>query len=134
MVFVIQKKGRIEEELHLVDENGNIEHVIMVSVDIDDFLPRYYKARKNLESVQESIKNCTDDEERLSQVGNAVIALFDVVFGSENTEKIVSFYNGRYTKMLVEISPFLSEVIYPKIKQASNQKMAEIKQLHKTIK
>lgn len=133
MAFVLKKAKKIKEDLLLVDDNG-MEQLIEVNLDIDDFLPRFYAARKNLNAAQAELKESANEEEKLERLGVAIVALFDVIFGKENTKKILDFYDEKYTKMLTEISPFLVEVIYPRINQAANEKIQQIKQLHKKIK
>ena len=40
--------------------------------------------------------------------------LFEAVFGKEDTELIISFYEGRYIEMTKEITPFITQCVIPR--------------------
>jgi hypothetical protein len=58
--------------------------------------------------------------------GTAVIAIFAVLFGKENTDKIIAFYDGRYAEMLSDIMPFIEDALLPKIKETSAEYAQQI--------
>ena len=73
----------------------------------------------------ESGEVAADCYERL---GTTVVNLFEAVFGLEDTETIVQFYNNRYIEMCREVTPFITQVVIPqciKIKQENQQSILQ---------
>ena len=130
MVFVVQRKSQVEEILELRDEQGNLAHSLSVKLDVEKIAPALYKARKELIEAQ----NKANAAEAYEDIGAKEMAFFKIVFGEENANLICEFYDGKYTEMLLDITPFITEVIYPKINQISNQKMEQLKAARRKMK
>ena len=64
--------------------------------------------------------------EALEAFGNVVISMFTLVFGKENTAKILEFYQDNYTEMATEITPFIANVIAPAVEQAVEKKKQQL--------
>ena len=119
MAYQIQRKGRVRETLDLLDENGKVAHTLTVDVDVDQIAGRFNRARKALSELQNAYKQNPNSDEAYTAFGNAIVELFSAVFGEKQTETIVDFYDGKYTEMLVDVIPFVGEVIAPKIREES---------------
>ena len=117
MAFQVKRKQQVEEELELLDEKGNVIHVIHVSLHADDVAGALSEKYVGLVSEQARIsqavlKGTTEEKmESYERLGNMIISLFQVVFGEENTQTIVEFYKGRYTEMLQELNPFILNIV-----------------------
>ena len=48
-----------------------------------------------------------------------MLAVFDVIFGEDGTKKLISFYDGNFNGMLLDVFPFINDEIMPKIRAAS---------------
>jgi hypothetical protein len=59
-----------------------------------------------------------DTEKMLEACGNAVIGVFEIVFGKENAEKIFAYYEDNYLEMATQVMPFINDVIVPQVNAA----------------
>lgn len=60
-------------------------------------------------------------------MGSAIVSLFDLLFGTAPTRQLVAFYENRYTEMLADLMPFLSDAVLPKINEAMQSRAAQYK-------
>ena len=116
------KRNHIVEELE-IEDNGKTLH-IDVDINVDSVLKAYTKAQYKIAQASEEIKASTGTKD-LSQaeeaMGNAVLGLFEVIFGEEQTQKIIEFYDNKALEMLGDITPFIVEVVAPRFKEAQDR-------------
>lgn len=126
MAYQVKRKSKIKERLELCDESGAVVLPIDVEINVDDMASRITAAQQTLYMAQALVNKEPQSEKAQEAFGSAVIALFAVIFGKDNTDKIVAFYDGRYTEMLLDVFPFITEVIMPKIKSASAERKQQL--------
>lgn len=122
MAYQAKKQKRFQEDLELVDCKGEVAHTIHVELDADDMvvkINRKYNALTRALADAEEIKRANENREHLQEavekLGMAELDLFEAVFGEEDTQTIVAFYEGRYIEMAKEIIPFITTVVIPRI-------------------
>lgn len=127
MAYRIQMSPHVREEVTVEDENGK-ELTVYVALDVHQVLRQYTEAAEQLADAERRLRDLKKqgiDEENLGDayaiLGRAIISLFAVVFGPEQTGEIVAFYRGNHTKMLADFVPFLQDVVVPKIRDAQLQ-------------
>lgn len=130
MAYSIQRKQKIQEVLELKDETGALVHTLHINLDVDEVAPRLYRAKKELAERQQSLSAAPSDD-AMEQYGRAIITLFEAIFGADNTEKIAAFYDSKYTEMLLDMFPFITEVVYPRLNDLEAQKVAQLKGMRK---
>lgn len=118
MAYQIKRKSKIKERLELCDETGAVVLPIDVEINVDD-IAKIANAQQVFIMAKELIQKEPQSAKAQEAFGTAVIAIFAVLFGKENTDKIIAFYDGRYAEMLSDIMPFIEDVLLPKIKEAS---------------
>ncbi len=129
-MFELKRSEKIVEQIKLGDE------IIEVNLDAGAIQARFTKGYNELLRAQSALNGATSDtldavSDKLEQYGNAVVGVLQVIFGEENTQKILAFYENNYTEMFTQIYPFIGEVIIPKISEASKRKADELKALYK---
>lgn len=129
-MFELKRSEKIVEQIKLGDE------IIEVNLDAGAIQARFTKGYNELLRAQNALNGATSDtldavSDKLEQYGNAVVGVLQVIFGEENTQKILAFYENNYSEMFTQIYPFISEVIIPKISEASKRKAEELKALYK---
>ena len=129
-MFELKRSEKIVEQIKLGDE------IIEVNLDAGAIQARFTKGYNELLRAQSALNGATSDtldavSDKLEQYGNAVVGVLQVIFGEENTPKILAFYENNYTEMFTQIYPFIGEVIIPKISEASKRKADELKALYK---
>lgn len=125
-MYQVTRKNRIKETLQLCNPDGSVAEEINVDLDIDSMASRVNKAYEMLGMAQSDLEQNMDSPVKIDAYGNAVLAFFDVIFGDAGRGKIVRFYEGHYTEMLLDIFPFIMDVIMPKINELSEQRKNEL--------
>ena len=125
-MYQVKRQNHIKETLQLCEADGTVAEEILVDLNVDIISSRVNKAYEMLGMAQNDLQANMDSPELITAYGNAVIAIFDVIFGVENREKIFRFYDGNYTEMLLDLFPFINDVVMPKIKEVSEARMQQI--------
>ena len=122
MAYQAKRHKRFQEDFELVNESGEVEHLIHVSLDADDMaakISRKYtaltKALAETTEMKRKAENPEEVQECVEKLGRAVADLLEAVFGTEDAEKIIQFYEGRYIEMSQEVIPFITQCVIPKI-------------------
>lgn len=129
-MFELKRSEKIVEQIKLGDE------IIEVNLDAGAIQARFTKGYNELLRAQNALNGATSDtldavSDKLEQYGNAVVGVLQVIFGEENTQKILAFYENNYSEMFMQIYPFISEAIIPKISEVGKRKAEELKALYK---
>lgn len=134
MGYKVYLPQRVKEDLELCDENGEVKAVLHIDIDTDLKVADFRRAYNNFAQaalLADTAKNIEDIDAYSAleeSAGLAIIELFNVLFGEENTAKIVAFYSERYTTMTMAILPFIIDVIAPAMEKANETKKEQIKQ------
>lgn len=134
MAYVITRKNRIKEELQLCHADGSVALTVSVDLNIDEIGQRVFKAYESLGAAQNALEKEPASDAAMESYGNAVITVFDVIFGEQDAQKILAFYDGNYTEMLVDVFPFINDEIIPKIREASEARKAQLLAMAKQSK
>lgn len=136
-MYKIKRTRKFYDTLQLCDEEGSVQKELKIEVDIDaiatgfrEVLTMLEKAEKGLHHKQK-LKQQKDFDKAYYDYGAALVKLFEMCFGKENTEEIVTFYENRYTEMSVEIVPYITQEIIPLVGEAIKQKKANLKKAGK---
>ena len=117
-------RNHVVEDLKVTDNDREL--VLHVDINVDQILQRYAAATKALTEAQQATQKGIT-EERVEALGKAIIGVFEVIFGTEQTEKLVDFYGESYTEMLADVAPFVNDVVAPKINEAQQRIMEKYK-------
>lgn len=120
MAYQIKKSDKIAEDLELLDSNNNAALTVHVDIEIARIIKNYRQLQIELMEAQNMISQ--GSEQAFETFGNAVIKLFRCLFGDENTQKILEYFENDYTEMAVQCMPFISDVIQPAIEKYSRSK------------
>ena len=126
-MYQVTRKSKINETLQLCNSDGTVAETIVVDINVDQIGSRVNKAYELLGIAQNTLKKDPHDPKLAEEFGNAVLALFQAIFGAENAEKIVVFYEGNETEMLLDLFPFINDVIMPKVRDASAARKEQLK-------
>lgn len=133
-MYSITRKSKICETLQLCNLDGSVAHQIKVDINLDGFIAKYNHCREMLAAAQSELQKDKTSNSTIEAYGNAIIAIITLVFGEENAKVIIDFYENRYSEMLVDVFPFISEVIQPQIQKASKARMEQFSKMKRTIK
>ncbi len=120
MAYQIKKSQRITEDLELLGDDNSVALTIHVDIDVDRIARDYRMAMLHLTETQKAAKN--GDPEALTQYGEAIVQAYELVFGVENTQRLLAYFDGKATDMVLQTMPFLYDVIEPAVYKAVQSK------------
>lgn len=126
------KRNHLVEDLTIEDNGKTLE--LKVDINVDSILQMYNNAQYRIAQAAQNAKGAMDkkDMEAVEEaMGDAVLSLFEVIFGKEQTQKIIEFYGNKAFEMLSDISPFITDVVAPKVKEAQQRIEDRYKQVSK---
>ena len=137
MSYQAKRNQHYIEQLELVDENGNVSHVLNVDLDPGEMaekLSRKYvellKAKREADSIDKN--NPESLAESYEKLGNVAMSLIGAVFGDDDTQVIYSFYGNRYNEIITEIMPFVTNIVVPKVRElAQEQKKSTLQKYNR---
>lgn len=127
MAYQIQKSPHVREEVTVTDDGREL--TVNVDVDVHQIMTRYNGAVQKIREAEDEIKKLREGEglnpdnigEAYAALGRAIMNLFNLLFGEEQTNRIMEFYEGNSAEMLADFVPFLQDVVTPKIRDAQLQ-------------
>lgn len=124
MAYQAKRSKKVIEEFELVDENNKVVECLQVDLSapgLTEKIRQKYVALVNVQQEVQAINASNNTQEEVMQactlLGTAVVDLIEAVFGREDAEKIVAFYEDGYSEMVVEVLPFISEVVLPRLNE-----------------
>ncbi len=129
MAYRVKRKKRIKEELELCDENGVKVDSILIDFDIDEKSKAFNAARNEVIKIELAFKDAEEKnlEELQISYGDALLKLFEVLFGEEGAKKVVDFYENRWVEMTEEVIPFIQEVFIPELQNRNKEKVENLR-------
>ena len=128
MAYQIKRRPRVKETLELCNAEGNVVLSVDADVDVEAMGGRIAKAQDALREANALVTERPDSLEAREAFGKAVVILFALVFGEEGAGKIVTYYEGRYAEMLIDVFPFLNDVVMPAVQKASADRKRQLLQ------
>lgn len=123
MFTVIQPQQYIDDiKLQRADGTSEILHIALNLT--PQVLGRYRQLQVKLLNVQ---KQSSDDPSKVEEIGKIVIELFQLLFGEQNTQKLLEFYDDDFVSMCSEMFGYIQDSILPQINKAAKDKKAAMK-------
>lgn len=102
MAYKITRTQKITETLELSDKNGNVIDSIDIDIDADAVCTAFRKKQTEVIDAERRLKEIrkngveTDLECAYEAYGNAVIAIFELIFGEDGTKRLLDFFEDNY--------------------------------------
>lgn len=128
-MYQIQRKNRIKEQLQLCHANGDIACTLDVDINVDRMTAQISKAYDQLGRAQNELMKDRTSDKLIEEYGKAVVLVLTAIFGEDGCKKILDFYEDNYTECLLDILPFVSGEIMPKIREASKARKEQLQAL-----
>lgn len=129
-MYVIKRRERLTDKLQLVEGERTLE--VPVEIDIDKAIANYWKYYENLHLAQEQLKK-SDTVEAQQAFGTAFLLMLEFLFGTEWAGKMLDFYDGRHSELLIDLYPYIDGHIYPLLKKASKEKAKQARNLKRGV-
>lgn len=129
MAYKIRKSSHITEDLELLGDNGEVEKVISVDIDISRIMTGCRGMEITLLNLQKEAKK-KQTAEAVSNFGKAVVEFFYMIFGEDNTKEMLDFFDGKYVDMFIQVMPFYYDVIKPALEIEIKNKRSDLASNH----
>lgn len=129
MAYQIKKTNRITEDVEFLGENGEVELTVKLDIDVERIAGDFRKAQIAVMNAEKAAKEKQADE-MLEAYGKAIVEFIRLIFGDENTQKLIKYFDNRYIDMLFQTMPFIYDVVVPSIKKSIQQKKQIIANNH----
>lgn len=127
-MYRIKRQENLKETLQIEYQDQTL--TVDVEMNISEKMNAYTKANRKMEILfAKASKNEVDNK----ALGEAVVSLFVLIFGDKQTKQIIDFYDKDYTSMLIDIMPFIRDVVTPMFKRARKEKISLMKKNTKRI-
>lgn len=124
MAYQAKRSKKVIEEFELVDENDKVVECLKVDLSAPGLTEKIRQKYVALVNVQQEVQGINAGDNTQEEVmkactllGTAVVDLIEAVFGREDAEKIVAFYENGYSEMVAEVLPFISDVVLPRMNE-----------------
>ena len=126
------KRKHIVEDLEIEDNGKTLK--LSVDINVDSMLKAYNSAQYKIAQASNAAKAAAGDKDMSAceeAMGDAVLSLFEVIFGQEQTRQIIEFYDNKSLEMLGDIAPFITDVIAPRFKEAQDRIAESYRQVNR---
>lgn len=129
MAYQAKRKKVYHEDFELVDEEGHVVHSLHVSLDPDSTVKNLSVKHLDLIHALDAIKNVDPNkapETALETIGQTVVDILQAVFGADDAQLIIDFYENRYIEMCQEVMPFVTDIVIPQVRKLAQENRATI--------
>lgn len=127
MAYQAKRKKLYTEDFELTEEDGRVIHTLHVSLDPDSMAVKLSEKHAALVRALQDINQMKEENTgALEKIGNAVTDILEAVFGQEDAETIIDFYQGRYIEMCKEVIPFVTDVVVPQVRSLARENKQSI--------
>ena len=136
MAYKLTRSEKIVEEIQLGEE------VLKVEIDVEKIGTKIFEVYNRLFTKQKELSNAIDNElitttekeNVITKYGEVIIELICLIFGEENAEKILKFYENNFIEMAQQVTPFITEVVVPVVTEDLNKKQKQTDERKKQLK
>lgn len=115
---------RVERAQRNIVQLGLGDEVISIRVGGLAVWKKYIEAQGRLLDIQKKLEAYEREQketpvELMTLLGDTIVYIFQLLFGEDNTKKIVEFFEGEYDEMFSALLPFITKELIPKIKETA---------------
>lgn len=120
----IRSRSRFSDELTIT--SGARSMTLQVDLDLTECAGRLRKAREELAEAQDAAVQ-HPSEAANKAYGQALRRFIAVIFGAEQTDRLVDFYEGQPRSLIGDVMPYIFRRIVPLVQAASRRRMRQIR-------
>lgn len=121
-MYTLHNAALFQDTLCLESHNGTSE-TIEVHFHVTPELVKQFRALQVKIAQASQNKAPTAQEDAMQATMDASIELVRLLFGEDNTNKLLEYYSGDLTAMASELFPYIRDVVTPAIHKAAKQRM-----------
>lgn len=125
-MYTLVQNQNFLDDIQLQKTDGTTE-VLHISLSISpDVIKQYRQLQIKLMALEKERKSGFN-EETVAKVGAVVVDVFKLLFGENNTQKLLEFYMNDFTQMAAELFPYIQGEIVPRFQQAAKSRKQALK-------
>lgn len=125
-MYTLVQNQNFLDDIQLQKADGSTETLHISLVITPDIIKRYRQLQVKLMALEKERKSGLN-EETVVKVGAAVVDVFNLLFGENNTQKLLEFYKNDFTQMVTELFPYIQGEIVPRFQQAAKARKQAFK-------
>lgn len=126
MAYSVKRRKNIDEEFNLLNPDDTIFKTLRVNLSVQEIAKEFRHTHIELIHAQQEVKKHPEMPEKIQALGDGYIKLLTLIFGAEQTQDIIVFYDENYFEMIEDINPFIFNCIAPAINQAVSDYRAKV--------
>ncbi len=122
-MHVIQKSQAFTDTITF-QTNGDAEDLtVHIKLNITpELIPQYRAVQLRLVELQKQNQTDPGNTEIVAGIGECIVQTMTLLFGEENTEVIIRFYDNDLAQMLMDVFPYIRDVIIPQIEKIAKER------------
>lgn len=128
-MYEVKKTETIKEQARFTDSKGN-ELIISVAINPMAIARKASVDLVEVRDLQKKAKANPNDIRLAAELGDATQRLMETVLGVDNTRALMRFYEEDMLAMVMDVMPFVLDVLYPKILASSKEAAKRTRRRH----
>lgn len=121
MYTIKKNSNRIKEDLEIENDKGE-KTIFKVDVSFDKIAKKYHELRAMMASYEKELQKDEDSKEAFEKYIEVFVELMRLFFGDEEAKRLIEYYDEDYTDLLLDIAPFIVNVVQPKVHTQMSEK------------
>ena len=125
-MYQIQRTKPFEDTIELCDSGEALQIKYQVTI-----TPDFARNARALQVKIIDLQRRSKTEQEFENLGHAIVDLFELIFGVENTQKIIAFYEGDYANMLIDLFPYLRNTVFEELNRRTAARIKNLKKQYR---
>lgn len=123
-MYTIKQRDSIVDTLALERRDGTVEKININLRITPDIASKFRKEQLRLIELQ---KQGANNPETIEKIGEVIVNIMDLIFGADGRNKIITFFDGDYTAMMLDIFPYIQNVVIPALQNQAAEMRKKFK-------
>lgn len=123
-MYTIKQRDSIVDTLALERRDGTVEKININLRITPDIASKFRKEQLRLIELQ---KQGANNPETIEKIGEVIVNIMDLIFGEDGRDKIITFFDGDYTAMMLDIFPYIQNVVIPALQNQAAEMRKKFK-------
>ncbi len=122
-MYVIQKSQAFTDTITF-QTNGEAEDLtVPIKLNVtSELIPQYRAVQLRMLELQKQNQTDPGNEAVINGIGECVAQTMTLLFGEENAEAIIRFYENDLEQTLLDVFPYIRDVIVPQIEKIAKER------------
>lgn len=123
-MYTIKQRDSIVDTLALERRDGTVEKININLRITPDIVSKFRGEQLRLIELQ---KQDANNPETIEKIGEVIVNIMDLIFGEDGRDKIITIFDGDYTAMMLDIFPYIHDVVIPALQNRAAEMRKKFK-------